>query len=109
VLSIQPKTNTVVVGNAEQLTVSVVHCERPVWTVDEPAAPFECTVQLRAHGMLSPARIERGNQLSDQLTAFLHTPQRGIAAGQALVMYDGDRVIGSATITATEREAVGSR
>ncbi len=28
----------------------------------------------------------------------LATPQRGIAAGQALVMYDGDAVIGSATI-----------
>jgi tRNA-specific 2-thiouridylase len=133
VLSIQPRTNTVVVGSAADLQVSVVRCERPVWTVEEPAAgPFECTVQLRAHGMLSPARIqlsehrardERGAERSsdpsehrardergaETVTATLHIPQRGIAAGQALVMYDGDRVIGSATITSTEREAVGSR
>jgi tRNA-specific 2-thiouridylase len=136
VLSIQPKTNTVVVGSAADLQVCVVRCERPVWTVEEPATgPFECTVQLRAHGMLSPARIqlsehrardERAAERSDSqlsehrardergaetatVTATLHTPQRGIAAGQALVMYDGDRVIGSATITSTEREAVGSR
>ncbi|MGI8666789.1 MAG: aminomethyltransferase beta-barrel domain-containing protein, partial [Jatrophihabitans sp.] len=29
--------------------------------------------------------------------------------GQALVMYDGDRVLGSATITAAERVAAGAR
>ena len=37
--------------------------------------------------------------------AVLHTPQVGVAAGQALVMYDGDTVLGSATITSTERTA----
>jgi tRNA-specific 2-thiouridylase len=36
-------------------------------------------------------------------------PQHGVASGQALVMYDGDRVLGSATIAAAEREAVASR
>jgi tRNA-specific 2-thiouridylase len=132
VLSIQPTTNTVVVGSAAELEVSVVRCERPVWTVAEPPAgssecaafecaalecrAFECTVQLRAHGMVSPARIQLSEHRPSTsepgaatLTALLHTPQRGIAAGQALVMYDGDRVLGSATIVSTEREAVGSR
>jgi tRNA-specific 2-thiouridylase len=44
--------------------------------------------------------------VADQtVTAELHTPQTGVAAGQALVLYDGDVVLGSATITATERSA----
>ena len=32
----------------------------------------------------------------------LGAPQRGVAAGQALVMYDGERVLGSATILGTD-------
>jgi tRNA-specific 2-thiouridylase len=106
VLSIQPKTNTVVVGSKDELTVDTVAAVRPVWIAQVPAGEFECSVQLRAHGMVSPARISHH---PDGLTAVLHTPQHGVAAGQALVMYDGDRVLGSATITAAEREAVASR
>ncbi|MFJ1993116.1 aminomethyltransferase beta-barrel domain-containing protein, partial [Streptomyces asiaticus] len=30
-------------------------------------------------------------------------PVRGVAPGQAIVLYDGTRVVGSATIAATER------
>jgi tRNA-specific 2-thiouridylase len=41
VLSIQPKTNTVVVGSARDLEVDLVRCARPVWTSGEPDAPFE--------------------------------------------------------------------
>jgi tRNA-specific 2-thiouridylase len=45
------------------------------------------------------------------MTARLHTPARGVAAGQAIVAYrrdpDGDIVLGSATITAGSRAPVG--
>jgi tRNA-specific 2-thiouridylase len=37
----------------------------------------------------------------DRLLISLHEPARGIARGQAAVFYDGDAVLGSATITAT--------
>jgi tRNA-specific 2-thiouridylase len=98
VLSIQPKSNTVVVGSAADLEVGEVRCERPVWLVDPPVAAFDCQVQLRAHGMVSAARVHPGG---DGVRAELLDSQRGVAAGQALVMYDGDRVLGSATIVAT--------
>ena len=38
-----------------------------------------------------------------RVTADLRAPLTGVAPGQALVMYRGDEVIGSATITAAER------
>src|SRR5919107_2061617 len=57
VLSIQPKSNTVVVGSAADLEVAEVRCDRPVWIADRPAQAFDCQVQLRAHGMVSAARI----------------------------------------------------
>ncbi|MEO6703893.1 MAG: tRNA 2-thiouridine(34) synthase MnmA [Jatrophihabitantaceae bacterium] len=104
VLSIQPKTNTVVVGAADELEVDLVHCARPVWLAEQPVEPFECVVQLRAHGMVSTATVTPSVDGS-LLQASLVQPQRGVAAGQALVMYDGDRVLGSATITATDRVA----
>ena len=115
VLSIQPKTNTVVVGSAADLEIDTVRCVRPVWTSGVPAAAadgtgtdlrFDCLVQLRAHGLVSAATIS--GTPDGELTATLTEPQRGIAAGQALVMYDGDRVIGSATITAAHRATVSA-
>ncbi len=99
VLSIQPTTNTVVVGPGELLDTDEVVGAHPVWTLgDAPGAAFDCAVQLRAHGMVSPATV----RVSDaEVTARLERPQRGIAAGQAMVMYDGDTVLGSATISST--------
>ncbi|MGX7679438.1 tRNA 2-thiouridine(34) synthase MnmA [Jatrophihabitans sp. DSM 45814] len=105
VLAIQPKTNTVVVGSAHDLEVNTIHCDRPVWTSAAPDRDFDCLVQMRAHGMVSQARISLSQPHDSAggggLIAILEGVQRGVAAGQALVMYDGDRVIGSATITAT--------
>jgi tRNA-specific 2-thiouridylase len=59
-------------------------------------------VQLRAHGMTSPATVTVAGH---SVSAALDVPQRGVAAGQALVMYDGDVVLGSATITSARRAA----
>ncbi len=101
VLSIRPADNTVVVGPREQLATDLIEARAPVWTAGaRPDAPFTCTVQLRAHGMTSPARVDvRG----DTVRATLDGVQHGVAAGQALVMYDGDDVLGSATISAARR------
>jgi tRNA-specific 2-thiouridylase len=96
VLKIEPVANRVVVGPARLLEVNRVIAKLPVWTSEVPQASFDCEVQLRAHGMVSPATVAvSGTEVSAQL----HTPQRGVAAGQALVMYAGDTVVGSATIT----------
>jgi tRNA-specific 2-thiouridylase len=105
VLSITPVTNTVTVGPAEALEVSRVYGERPVWTTGPvPSAQVDCEVQLRAHGEPVPAGVRVD---ADGLVASLHRPVRGIAAGQAVVAYRpdpaGDIVLGSATITTTDR------
>ncbi|MBV9593485.1 MAG: tRNA 2-thiouridine(34) synthase MnmA, partial [Actinobacteria bacterium] len=102
VLSLQPRTNTVVVGPGELLDADEIAADRPVWGQPPETPSFRCSVQLRAHGMVSPARIDR-NPGDAGLVARLDQPQRGVAAGQAVVMYDGDTVIGSATITSALR------
>jgi tRNA-specific 2-thiouridylase len=102
VLSITPVSNTVTVGPAEALEVSTVDGIRPVWSAGQtPVGPIECQVQLRAHGTPVPAVVE---VTGDLLRAELRQPVRGIAAGQAVVVYRadpaGDIVLGSATISA---------
>ena len=107
VLSLSPMTNTVTVGTAERLLVDEVVAAHPVWTSGSaPADGFECFVQLRAHGQVSPARL---TVRDDEIVARLGQPQQGIAAGQALVVYDGDEVLGSATITAAHRADASAR
>ncbi|MCW2567780.1 MAG: tRNA (5-methylaminomethyl-2-thiouridylate)-methyltransferase [Mycobacterium sp.] len=98
VLDIQPVSGTVTVGPAEALDAHVIEAGRPVWT-DGTARDGEvrCAVQVRAHGARVPAVVTASES---GVTARLDTPVRGVAAGQALVLYDGDRVLGSATITA---------
>jgi tRNA-specific 2-thiouridylase len=97
VLSLQPRTNTVVVGPGSALDTDEIVAERPVWTAGaDPASRFDCLVQVRAHGAVTPATVRVA---AGQVVARLAQPQRGIAAGQALVMYDGSAVLGSATIS----------
>jgi tRNA-uridine 2-sulfurtransferase len=99
VLSIEPVSRTVTVGPAEALDVLEIEASRPVWSgCAPPAGPLDCLVQLRAHGEVHPAVCE---QDGDIVRISLREPARGIAAGQAAVFYDGDAVLGSATIATT--------
>jgi tRNA-specific 2-thiouridylase len=99
VLAIEPVTATVTVGPAESLDVTQIVAERPVWSGCEPlAAPRDCLVQLRAHGEVHAATAALDGGL---LRISLAAPARGVAAGQAAVLYTGDTVLGSATVTAT--------
>ncbi len=101
VLDIEPVSGNVRVGPAGALDVDEITAIRPVWSGrTPPAEPIEVVVQLRAHGETFPAtcRPQDGSVLIQ-----LHTPARGVARGQAAVFYDGDTVLGSATISATAR------
>jgi tRNA-uridine 2-sulfurtransferase len=102
VLSVEPVQRRVLVGPAAALDVTVLHADRPRWTERPLRLPLHCAVQLRAHGAVHGAQVV---QDGDGWRLELATPARGIAAGQAAVLYDGDaadaRVLGSATLTGT--------
>jgi tRNA-specific 2-thiouridylase len=99
VLDIEPVSRTVTVGPREALDVQEIVAERPVWTgCEPPAGPREVLVQLRAHGEIHPASAEMDGGL---LRIRLGGPARGVASGQAAVLYEGDAVLGSGTIAAT--------
>jgi tRNA-specific 2-thiouridylase len=98
VLNIEPVSRTVTVGPAEALDVRQIEAAKPVWSgCAPPAGPVDCLVQLRAHGEVHPAVCE---PVGARVRISLREPARGIASGQAAVFYDGDAVLGSATISA---------
>jgi tRNA-specific 2-thiouridylase len=97
VLSIEPVAATVTVGRRESLAVRLVEGGMPRWCGPAPRQ-LRGRVQVRAHG--EPVAADVLVQ-DDLVIATLDIPVAGVAPGQALVMYDGTRVVGSATITRT--------
>jgi tRNA-uridine 2-sulfurtransferase len=97
VLDIEPVSGTVTVGPAEALDVLHIEAQHAVWSGCRPSAtPISCLVQLRAHGQPYPALARMDD---DVLRIRLDRAARGIARGQAAVLYHADAVLGSATIS----------
>lgn len=98
VLGITPVSNTVTVGPKSSLRVGELTGIRPTWTGAPRPGPWRGFAQVRAHGEPMPARFDHHD---DSLHVTLDEPATGIAPGQAVVCYDEDVVIGSATIDHT--------
>ena len=102
VLDIEPVSGTVTVGPRAALGVDVIEGHKPRWCGTPPTGPVRGTVQLRAHGGEHRAVVRVDEHV---VRIELEDPAEGIAPGQAAVVYDGPRVVGSCTITATRRVA----
>ncbi|RKN09273.1 tRNA 2-thiouridine(34) synthase MnmA [Streptomyces radicis] len=100
VLDISPVSNTVTVGPAESLDVVALTAIKPRWCGAPPTGPAAFTAQLRAHGAETPVTAE---PTGEEIRVRFAEPVRGVAPGQAIVLYDGTRVVGSGTIATTER------
>jgi len=92
---IDPATNTVVVGDRDDLLVEGFTLEEPSF-VDAPlndGAPVE--VQHRAHGEVNGARayFEDGTW-----TIRFHVAVRALAPGQSAALYAGERLLGGGII-----------
>jgi tRNA-specific 2-thiouridylase len=102
VVGIEPATSTVLVGVASLLDVDVIEGIRPTWAGPPlGATPTPVLAQVRAH---APAVAGHAHVHGDRLHVVLADPVRGLAAGQCVVLYDGTRVIGSATIERATRQ-----
>ena len=108
VLDIEPVSGTVTVGSRDELAVDGISGRRPRWcgTVPTRLDGPGVTVQLRAHGAEHRAVVVA---TGDRVEIELREPASGIAPGQAAVVYDGTRVVGSATIESTRRVAAARR
>jgi len=106
VVEVQPGANTVVVAAGELLGVDVITGTHARWCGPAPEGVVSVGAQVRAHGEEIPATAWADGE---QVEVHLQRPVRGVAPGQCVVLYDGTRVVGSATIArATANRAVAS-
>src|SRR5665647_770149 len=106
VVEVRPDTNTVVVGTGELLGVDAITGDHARWCGPAPEGVVSVGAQVRAHGEEIPATAWADD---DTVEVRLERRIRGVAPGQSVVLYDGTRVVGSATIarTGTTRPPAG--
>ena len=96
VLQVEAVTNTVVIGTRDLLGVDAVTGSHARWCGPPPEGVISVGAQVRAHGEEVPATAWADGEL---VHVRLEERVRGVAPGQSVVLYDGTRVVGSATIT----------
>ncbi|MCH7652878.1 MAG: tRNA 2-thiouridine(34) synthase MnmA [Chloroflexi bacterium] len=96
VVRIDSQTNEVVLGGSDELMQTNLWATRVTFTSREtPSSPIEIRAKIRYKAQDSPATL---TPHGDWAEIQFHEPQRAITPGQAVVFYDGDRVIGGGII-----------
>ena len=89
--------NTVLLTPEDQLYTDTLFAERFNWVSgDIPTQPVRVTAKTRYSAKEAPATA---TVMSDGMVQVVFdTPQRAVTEGQAVVLYDGDNVVGGGTI-----------
>ena len=97
VLRKNAQDNTILLGDNEELFTSVLTAGRVNWISGEtPASPLRVTAKTRYSQTEAAATV---HPLPDgRIRVEFDVPQRAITAGQAVVLYDGEQVLGGGTI-----------
>ncbi|MEO7082366.1 MAG: tRNA 2-thiouridine(34) synthase MnmA [Flavobacteriales bacterium] len=96
VTEIIPETNTVVLGNKEDLDKHTAWVRQPNFQkVPKLVGEMETTTKIRYKDKGAPATISMENE---HVRVDFHAQVKGIAPGQSAVFYDGDDVIGGGFI-----------
>ena len=104
VVDLDPATNRVVVGDANDLVCDEFEIDRVNWhpvAASEDRESFEATVKIRYN---HPGTVATVTPLeNDRARVRLHEAQRAVTPGQAAVIYDGGIVLGGGWICRSER------
>jgi tRNA-specific 2-thiouridylase len=97
-LAVDVEASTVTVGTDADLRVDDVRLDSCHWVADPPDPERPYLAQIGAHGTPVTARSEdRGGRV------VFDRPQRRVAPGQSVVLYDGPSVVGGGIATAGTR------
>jgi len=99
VVGVEPATRRVIVGTREDLMEGSLEADRLNWLIDDVPTRFTCHAQIRSQHHSAATEVEVLD--ADRIRVRFAEPQFGIAPGQAVVLYDGDRVMGGGWIDST--------
>jgi tRNA-specific 2-thiouridylase len=98
VTALDAARNAVVVGPQEALDRHTLDATQVTFVSSEwPDAPFDCQAQIRSHAAPIDARVTPG--AAGHIHVEFARPQRAVSPGQAVVLYDGDLVLGGGRIS----------
>jgi tRNA-specific 2-thiouridylase len=98
VVRIDAASNTVVMGSRDEASFIGLTASGMSWVADSPSGEsFEAQVQIRHQHTPSPSLITAHED--GTITVAFIEPQHGVAPGQAVVVYDGEYVLGGGWIT----------
>jgi tRNA-specific 2-thiouridylase len=96
VVRIEPEARRVVIGTKEELGRRSLTANRLNWLVEPPTGELRCTAQIRYQQQAASATARLSDD--DVLAVEFDSPQFGVAPGQAVVLFDGDVVLGGGWI-----------
>lgn len=97
VMEIRPEENRLIVGRREDLLSSIVEVDSFSWIDGVPLErDMKLEAQIRYNHNAGSAWLEILSP--DRVRLRFHEPQWGVTPGQAMVCYEGDRVIGGGWI-----------
>ncbi len=96
VLDVLPDTNTVVVGDADDLLAGGLIASEVNWLIDPPGVPLPCSVRIRYRHAGCPATVV-ATEGGGAVVRFVE-PQTAVTPGQAVTLYAGTRVLGGGWI-----------
>lgn len=97
VLEIRPETNEVVVGTKEEsMSVYVRANQVNFMSVEDLTEPKRVWAKIRYNHRGAWCTVEKTGE--DEILCTFEEPQRAITPGQAVVLYDGEYVLGGGTI-----------
>ena len=96
IVRIEADTRRVVIGTHDELARRELTAQRTNWLVDEPTEPFHGDVQIRYNSTATGATITP--LAGGRLHVAFDEARHGVAPGQAVVVYSGDRVLGGGWI-----------
>ena len=97
VLEIRPETNEVVIGTYEDSLTHTVHANHVNFmSVEDLAEPKRVFAKIRYNHKGAWCTVEKTGE--DEIVCHFEEPQRAVTPGQAVVLYDGEHVLGGGTI-----------
>lgn len=100
VLEIVPETRDVIVGDKDDLLAPGLSAARVNWLIEPPTAALRCEAKIRYRADAAPAVVTPVGE--GEVHVAFDTPQSAVTPGQAVVFYEGDRVLGGAWIERAE-------